>query len=524
MLVGVSLIISVYKNTLFLKTILDALQYQTVIPDEVVVSEDGNSPEMRDFLASYPTQRFNIVHLAQADEGWRKNKALNRAIVAASHSYLIFIDGDCVLHTRFVENHLRLANPHHILAGKRIKLGPRFSERLLRTPLPKFQNGLFWRIPSMLKDGAKFVEEVVYISLNGLTRKVVSRLGISAIKGCNFSCYKDTIMAINGFDEDYKLPAVGEDIDLVWRFQGLGYRIVSVRHFAVQYHLHHSESWMSQEKNFALLHAKQASRQFRCLNGISKQPPQRKVVYTAIFGNYEGLLPQKKIAGWDFVCFTDDKSLSAAPWTVKLMEQPIPGDPVRSSRYIKINPHLFLDQYDISIFIDGNFLIIGDINKLVETMLSDAVIACFDHAQNTRDPRSCIYEEYASIKQIAEKLGTHKDDPQVMQRQVDLLKAEGYPEENGLVYSGVLLRRHNDSGLIRVMRDWWYMVQHYSRRDQLSFDYVMWKHGIRYRIIPGDSRRDNGYFYMLGKHRRDWSSKLWKFRLKKLLGLIKTNG
>ncbi len=266
----VSLIISVYKNTSFLGTVLDALCWQTTMPDEVIVSEDGDSLEMRDFLYGYALPNSKLVHLTQPDVGWRKNHALNRAILAASHDYLIFIDGDCVLHTRFVENHVRSSNPRHILAGKRVKLGPRFSRELQEKPINTFQKSLPWRIPQLLRDGAKFVEELIYVPLNALTKPIIQRLGISAIKGCNFSCYKQALLAINGFDEDYVRPAVGEDYDLVWRFQGLGYRIVSVKHFAVQYHLHHPESWVSQAENLALLREKQASQLYRCLHGIEK--------------------------------------------------------------------------------------------------------------------------------------------------------------------------------------------------------------------------------------------------------------
>ncbi len=251
--------------------VLAGLRYQTRKPDEVIVSEDGDSQEMREFLAGYESN-LTIVHLTQEDKGWRKNRALNRAIAAASGDYLIFIDGDCVLHTRFIQNHARLASPKHVLAGKRIKLGPLFSEELQKTPLPHFQRGLLGRIRQLRKDGARFVEEAWYIPVNGLSRAVVRWLGISSIKGCNFSCYKAAMLAINGFDEAYVRPAVGEDIDLVWRFTGLGYRIVSVKHFAVQYHLYHVESWTSQEENEAMLRRKQASRQYRCLNGIEKLP------------------------------------------------------------------------------------------------------------------------------------------------------------------------------------------------------------------------------------------------------------
>ncbi|MGK6351987.1 glycosyltransferase [Parapedobacter sp. DT-150] len=267
---NISLIISVYKNALFLKTVLDALHFQTVLPDEIIVSEDGDSPEMRDFLLNYDSGKLNIVHLTQADQGWQKNKALNRAIVAASYEYLIFIDGDCVPHTRFIQNHLRLSHPVHILAGKRVKLGPLYSEKLRHTPLPRFQQGLVWQMARMQKDGAKFAEEGLYFPLNNVTKAAICRFGISSIKGCNFSCYKAAILAINGFDEDYVRPAVGEDDDLVWRFQGLGYQVVSVKHFAIQYHLYHAESWTSREENVALLREKQASGQYRCLNGIEK--------------------------------------------------------------------------------------------------------------------------------------------------------------------------------------------------------------------------------------------------------------
>ncbi len=249
-----------------------------------------------------------------------------------------------------------------------------------------------------------------------------------------------------------------------------------------------------------------------------------KVIYTAIFGGYEGLLPQQERPGWDFVCFTDDDSLAVAPWRIAVIAPPVPGDPVRSSRFVKINPDLFLPDYAVSIFMDGNFLAIGNPDRLVDTLLKDTPIACFDHAQNTQDPRDCIYKEHAALVQLAETRGIRKDDPDLMRRQMDVLRAEGYPNGNGLVYSGVLLRRHRESALIKAMRDWWEMVKNYSCRDQLSFDYALWKNRLHYAIIPGDSRRGNGYFYMLGKHRKDWRAKLLGFRLKKRFGMIKTNG
>ena len=247
----------------------------------------------------------------------------------------------------------------------------------------------------------------------------------------------------------------------------------------------------------------------------------RNVIYTAIFGDYEGLLPQYEVPGWDFICFTDNPALTSSSWQIKLIEPPVADDYTRSNRYIKINPHLFFPAYEISIFVDGNVLIIGNLDKLVKTVLAARPMACFDHQQAKRDPRNCIYSEYAFLKQLAEQQGVYKDDPRVMEKHINLLRAEGYPEQAGLIVGTVLVRRHHDPQLIRVMEDWWYMVKNHSKRDQLSFNYVAWKNGFTYQVISGDVRRGNGYFYMLGKHRKDWSGKLRKFRWKKRLGLIK---
>ncbi|MDI3526363.1 MAG: hypothetical protein PWR03_546 [Tenuifilum sp.] len=75
---------------------------------------------------------------------------------------------------------------------------------------------------------------------------------------------------INGFDEDYIRPAIGEDIDLTWRFQRAGYKINSVRNLAVQYHLYHKENWHDQEQNYQMMMEKQKRNEFVCKNGLVK--------------------------------------------------------------------------------------------------------------------------------------------------------------------------------------------------------------------------------------------------------------
>ena len=124
-----TVIISVYKNVEALRLILESLRVQTCMDFDIIVSEDGEDISMRQFIERY--EWFcEYQHLTQADEGWRKNRALNHAILASNKEWLIFIDGDCVVHRRFVEMHLRYAAPNRILLGKRVKLSNNISVKL----------------------------------------------------------------------------------------------------------------------------------------------------------------------------------------------------------------------------------------------------------------------------------------------------------------------------------------------------------------------------------------------------------
>lgn len=116
-----SIIISIYNNVKFLKVVLDSLKLQTEKKFEIIISEDAEHEHVKVFLNSYSFEN-DYQHLTQPDNGWQKNTALNNAIKAAKSDWLIFIDGDCVLHPRFVEFHVKYADPKCILAGKRVKL------------------------------------------------------------------------------------------------------------------------------------------------------------------------------------------------------------------------------------------------------------------------------------------------------------------------------------------------------------------------------------------------------------------
>ena len=119
-----------------------------------------------------------VRHLTQDDQGWRKNRALNRAIAAARSEYLIFIDGDCVPYPTFVEGHLSLSQKNSVLCGRRSEPGPKFSMRLRNgtLPLTSFISAYLRNFFALKRDHVKHYEEGIYFSPDGVFYRLMRRL------------------------------------------------------------------------------------------------------------------------------------------------------------------------------------------------------------------------------------------------------------------------------------------------------------------------------------------------------------
>ena len=265
-----SLIISVYKNTHFLKVVLDSLKYQSEKDFEIIISEDGNDADMKDFIAHYPFEQ-SYQHISQEDLGWRKNRCLNNSVRAAKADWLIFIDGDCVLHERFIEMHLHFARENAVLAGKRVKLDEASSKLLLENSANiQHMQKILKRKLLFGKGEIAFPEEGIFISRKSFFSFIPKLRKNNKLVGCNMSISKKTIYAVNGFDEDYVLPAVGEDSDLSWRLRAAGYHHVSLRNLAIAYHLNHPVGWENRDENLKKYREKINQNEFICKNGLLK--------------------------------------------------------------------------------------------------------------------------------------------------------------------------------------------------------------------------------------------------------------
>jgi hypothetical protein len=195
----------------------------------------------------------------------------------------------------------------------------------------------------------------------------------------------------------------------------------------------------------------------------------KKVVYTGITGCYDELLtPSYVNEDWDYVCFTDNKNLKSDFWQIRIMESSN-LDQIRRARNYKILPHKYLSEYKISLWIDGNFRITGDMNKFIEKYSEESPLMTFVHPD-----RDCIYDEADEV------VNAKKDLKKTVYNQIDKLINEKYPKNQGLIASGILYRKHNDPEVKKLMNSWWKEVREHSRRDQLSFNYVCWKNNFKY--------------------------------------------
>jgi len=264
-----SIIVSVYTDHIALDLILDNLKLQTSRSFEIIISEDGQSDDIKNCITKFD-RNISIQHLTQPDKGFRKNIALDRAIKASKTDHLIFIDGDCVPHTEFIAAHQVFTQQGFACTGRRLELGKKISANLRsgKKDFRSLTNRLKYllNIFSLQLDKAKNIESGIYSkTLFRLTRNRDIRL-----LGCNFSCNKQDIIKINGFNEDYLAAGIGEDSDIDWRLSVSGVKIKNVKFSAIQYHLYHPRLYSPSKENEEIFETTKKLNLIFCKNGLDK--------------------------------------------------------------------------------------------------------------------------------------------------------------------------------------------------------------------------------------------------------------
>lgn len=228
----IALIITTYNWVEALElTILSALK-QTVLPAEIIIADDGSTDDTKALIDKFiNNSQVPIIHSWQEDDGFRLARSRNLAISKSSSDYIIVVDGDMILHKKFIEDHLRCAKKGFYLQGSRVMLDDIYSKKILNTK----------------KTNINIFSSHVKNSLNGIHSLLFNKIVCSKIKrahkgirGCNFSFFKNDALLVNGFNEDF-ITWGREDSEFVERLYNNGILRKDIKFSAIQYHIYHKE-------------------------------------------------------------------------------------------------------------------------------------------------------------------------------------------------------------------------------------------------------------------------------------------
>jgi len=230
-----SLLVTTYNWKEALAAVLDSVRRQTRLPDEVIVADDGSRPDTRDMLAlqsvDFPTA---LRHVWQEDSGFRAASSRNRAIAASRGDYVIAIDGDMLLHPRFVADHVAFAERGSFLQGGRIQATAAYTDMLVQGATPSFSPFMPADFNAQHGDERRHAFRLTWLA----RRKARSAHAGVTVMSCNMSFWRDDLIRVNGFDE--RMQGYGsEDLEIDLRLRNAGVRRRRLKFAGLAIHLLH---------------------------------------------------------------------------------------------------------------------------------------------------------------------------------------------------------------------------------------------------------------------------------------------
>jgi len=197
-------------------------------------------------------------------------------------------------------------------------------------------------------------------------------------------------------------------------------------------------------------------------------------IYTACIGGYDNVVQPEVIdKRFDYILFTDDvKKQRFGVWQV-LPVGYTNADKTRIARYVKTHPHELLYQYKATLWMDANVQIVS--RNIYERFIQLYEVGA-DVASICHPFRNCIYDEAFEVS-YSKKYGRLEHDS-IAVNWCHYIYNEQYPRHNGLYETNILYRRKIDV-VNNANNLWWQCINEYSKRDQLSCNYALWKNQIK---------------------------------------------
>lgn len=257
----ISLIISTYNWESALYLCLSSVLYQKVLPNEVIIADDGSCERTREVVTFFQ-KKFPVPlhHVWQKDNGFQLAKIRNKAIKKVQFEYIIQVDGDVILDKNFIKDHLKFSKKNHFVRGSRTKIGSTLSQKLLKEKIIHFS----------------FFNSDINNRFNGFRNYYVARLlskpeqNSRKMLGCNMAYWREDALNINGYENN--LTGWGhEDEEFATRLINNSIYKIKMKHYGFVKHIYHPERARDNEvEHNDLIQQVISSNKKKATNGINE--------------------------------------------------------------------------------------------------------------------------------------------------------------------------------------------------------------------------------------------------------------
>ena len=200
----------------------------------------------------------------------------------------------------------------------------------------------------------------------------------------------------------------------------------------------------------------------------------RGVVYTYLLEEGGLNQPQEVNRQLDYLCFTNKKEKwgkKEGGWEYRPVEMAEGEEELLLESKCKILAHRLVKEYDYSIWVAQDVIIVGDAVRFCEVYGEGRSFLSFPSARE-----DCIYEDMSMAHMATDNININ------IRKAMMKYRKEGYPEHNGLIDGRVMARCHRDEVLCQMMEEWWKQLRHgYSLKENI-FNYLAWKYKFAFSI------------------------------------------
>jgi glycosyltransferase involved in cell wall biosynthesis len=279
-----SVIITVYNKLQHLRNAMMSLCSQSVLPDELILADDGSSEDIVGGIADLVREcRFPVTFVQQADIGFRASKNRNNGAKQAKGNYLVYFDQDLIYTRNYLEGILTNKRSKHFYVGYPIWL----TEEQSRNVTPDvIRSCNFQSVASEEQRqfiARQYTKEWLYTVLNAWGLR---KYGPS-LRSCCFGVYKKDLISVNGFDESFKYWGY-EDDDLGNRLYAAGIKGFNPLKTEFPMHCYHAfttraDSGKSLNRDYFLSRKREINRKnFRCEYGYDTPMDDDTFTVTAL--------------------------------------------------------------------------------------------------------------------------------------------------------------------------------------------------------------------------------------------------